>query len=186
MNSFLLKPTSEDEVHKLISQLNKGKALGPLRFPVTILKGNVYILSNPLSFIVNLLFEQCIFPESLTTAQVMLVHKRKNTFTISNYHPIYFLSVFSKIFEKSLHKRIYSLLCKHKLINTNQFGLWYKHSMEHVLISLIETIKKYLDDDAIVCGIFIDLLKAFDIVNYEIVLEKLKHFGIRSKQNDWF
>ena len=58
--------------------------------------------------------------------------------------------------------------------------------MEHVLISLIETIKKYLDDGEIVCGVFIDLQKAFDTVNHEILLEKLKYYGIRSKQNDWF
>ena len=58
--------------------------------------------------------------------------------------------------------------------------------MEHALISLIETFKKYLDDGKIVCGVFIDLQKAFDTVNHEIVLEKVKHYGIRSKQNDWF
>ena len=58
--------------------------------------------------------------------------------------------------------------------------------MEHALISLIETIKKYLDDGKIVCGVFIDLQKAFDTVNYEILLEKLKDYRIRSKQNYWF
>ena len=58
--------------------------------------------------------------------------------------------------------------------------------MEHMVISLIETIKKYLDDGEIVCGVFIDLQKAFDTVNHEILLEKLKDYGIRSKQNDWF
>ena len=71
LNSFLLKATSEDEVHKLICQLNKGKALGPLSIPVTILKDNVNILSTPLSFIINQLFEQGVFPESLKTAQVI-------------------------------------------------------------------------------------------------------------------
>ena len=85
-----------------------------------------------------------------------------------------------------MYNRIYSFLCKHKLINTTQFGFRSKHSTEHALISLIETIKKYLDDGEIVCGVFIDLQKAFDTVNHEILLEKLKHYGIRSKQNDWF
>ena len=58
--------------------------------------------------------------------------------------------------------------------------------MEHALISLTETIEKYLDDGEIVCGVVIDLQKAFDTVNHEILLEKLKQYGIRSKQNDWF
>ena len=85
-----------------------------------------------------------------------------------------------------MYNRIYSFLCKRKLINTTYFGFWSKHSMEHMVISLIETIKKYLDDGEIVCGVFIDLQKAFDTVNHEILLEKLKDYGIRSKQNDWF
>ena len=77
LNSFLLKATNEDEVHKLISQLNKGKALGPLSIPVAILKDNANILSTLLSFIINRSFEQVVFPESLKTAQVTPVHKKK-------------------------------------------------------------------------------------------------------------
>ena len=68
------KYASEDEVHKLISQLNKRKALGPLSTPVTILKDNVSILSNPLSFIIKRLFKKCIFPKSLKIAQVTPVY----------------------------------------------------------------------------------------------------------------
>ena len=122
LNSFLLKVTSEDEVHKLISQLNKGKALGSLSIPVTILKDNVNILSTPLSFIINWSFVQGVFPESLKTVQVMLVHKKEDTLTISNYCSISVLSVFRKILEKSMYNSIYYFLCKHKLINTTQFG----------------------------------------------------------------
>ena len=85
-----------------------------------------------------------------------------------------------------MYNRIYSFLCKHKLIKTRQFGFRSNHSTEHAFISLIETIKKYLDDGKIVCGVFIDLQKAFDAVNHEILLEKVKHYGIRSTQNDWF
>ena len=77
-----------------------------------------------------------------------------------------YAKVFSKILEKSMYNRIYSFFCKYKLINTTQFGFWSKHSTDHALISLIETIKKYLDDGEIACGVFIDLQKAFDTVNH--------------------
>ena len=124
LNSFLLKATCEDEVNKLISQLNKGKALGLLIIPVTILKDNVNILSTPLSFIIDQLFEQGVFPESLKTAKVKPVHKKEDTLTISNYCPISLLSVFSKILEKFTSDSIYFFLCKNKLISTTQFGFW--------------------------------------------------------------
>ena len=56
----------------------------------------------------------------------------------------------------------------------------------HVIISLIELIKKYLENGDFVCGIFIDSQKAFDTVNHEILLSKLDHYGIRGFTNDWF
>ena len=52
---------------------------------------------------------QGIFPEILKTAQVSPIHKKEDTVTVSNYHPISLLSVFSKIFEKAMYDRIYSI-----------------------------------------------------------------------------
>ena len=102
------------------------------------------------------------------------VHKKKDT--RNNYRRISLLSIFSKIFEKSIYNKIYSFLCKHKLLNTNQLSFRPKHSKEHAIISLVETIKKYLDDGEMLRRVFIDLQKAFDTGNHEILFEKLKHY----------
>ena len=182
-NSFVLKPITHDEVRKLVSQLNKRKALGPTSISVTIFKGNIDVL---VTLILNQSFEQGISTEFIKIAQVSPIHKKEDTVTVSNYRPICSLSVFSKIFEKAMYYRIYSFLCKYKLIHTNQFCFRSNHSTEHALISLIETIKKCLDNDEIVCGVFIELQKAFDTINHEILLKKLDHYGIRSRENNWF
>ena len=127
LNLFVLRPVTHDEVQKLISHLNNRKALGPTSILVTILKDNIDILVRPLTFILNQSFEQGIFPEILKIVQVSPIHKKEDTVTVSNYHPIFLLSVFSKIFEKAMYYRIYSFLCKYKLINSN-------HSTEHALV----------------------------------------------------
>ena len=77
LNSLLLKPTNKDEVRKLVSQLNKGKTLSPLSIPVTILKDNVNILSNPPTSIINQSFDEDFFPESLKTTQLKPVNKKR-------------------------------------------------------------------------------------------------------------
>ena len=56
--------------------------------------------------------------------------------------------------------------------------------MNHVIVSLTERIKQLIDNGNFVCGIFIDLEKAFDTVNHEILCEKLNYYGLRGKVND--
>ena len=60
-----------------------------------------------------------------------------------------------------------------------QFGFRSGHSTDHALVSLTESIKSSLDNNRVGCGIFIDLQKAFDTVNHDILLKKLQHCGIR-------
>ena len=71
-------------------------------------------------------------------------------------------------------------------IYNNRLGFRKDHSTIHVLISLTEHIPDSLDKNNIACGIFIDLQKAFDTVNYKILLEKLTYYGLRGIANDWF
>ena len=79
---------------------------------------------------------------------------------------------------------MYSFLEKNKLLNPNQFGFRHNHSTAHALINLTENIKRHLDGKKLVAGVFIDLEKAFDTVNHQILCNKLKHYGFRGKIND--
>ena len=71
-----------------------------------------------------------------------------------------------------MYTRLYKFLTKYKLLFKKQFGFRNNHSTSHVMINLIDLIKKYLDNDYFVCGDFIDLEKAFDSVYHEILLVK--------------
>ncbi len=77
--------------------------------------------------------------------------------TVSNYRPISLLSVFSKISEKLMYKRLYNFLEVHKILYNLQFGFRASHSINHALISFTESIKDTLDNKKFGFDIFLDL-----------------------------
>ena len=163
-----------------------GKSTGPNSIPIKLLKILDPCISPHLSLIINKSFEEGTFPDNLKIAMVIPIFKKGDAGKNSNYRPISLLPIFSKIFEKLMHKRLYSFLEMHETLFEMQFGFRTGHSTEHALVSLSEKIKCTLDSGNVGCGIFIDLQKAFDTVNHRILLQKLEHYGIRGIALQWF
>ena len=84
-----------------------------------------------------------------------------------------------------MHKKLSSFLDKNKLIYSLQFGLRQNYSTSYALTHLTKTIKQSLDQRLSRCGIFVDLQKAFDIIDHEILLGKLEHCGIEGITKKW-
>ena len=185
-NSFFTAPSVPFEISDIISALKSGKSLGPNSIPMKILKCLSKLISSPLSQIINESFQSGIFPDKMKSAKVMPIFKKGSPLTASNYRPISLLSVFSKITEKVMYERLYKSLEKHEILHSLQFGFRASHSISHALVSLTEAIKSSLDSRKFGCGKFIDLQKAFDTVNHDILSMKLEHYGIRGTAQDWF
>ena len=105
---------------------------------------------------------------------------------IDNYRPISILSYLSKILEKLMHKRIYKFLIKNNIIYNLQFGFRQNYSTNLALVELLENIRHSLDNGEYTIGLYLDLSKAFDTVNHNILLNKLDHYGIRGHTLAWF
>ena len=120
-----------------------------------------------------------VYPDLLKLVKVIPIHKGSSTQDVNNYRPISLLSIFDKIIEKLMHNRLYTFLEHHNILFHNQFGFRKNNSTVHTLVQITEMIKVSIDSGKFGCGIFIDLIKAFDTVNHEILLTKLEHYGIR-------
>ena len=185
-NSLFLTPVTFIEVYDLIKVLNPSKSVGPNSIPIKLLKIIGPSVSPILALLVNQSFQTGIFPDKLKIAKVITLFKKGNPELPSNYRPISLLPIFSKIFEKLTHRRLYRFLEIHDVLFSLQFGFQENHSIDHALVSLTETVKNTLDNKRFGCGIFIDLQKAFDTVNHKILLSKLEHYGVRGCALEWF
>ena len=87
---------------------------------------------------------------------------------------------------KNLYKRLYIFLSNNNIVYNLQFEFKQQYSTSHALIIITESIRKAPDDGNIGCGVFIDLQKAFDTVDHQILLAKLNHYEIRGVSNDCF
>ena len=184
-DSFFLGPTTEDEIRSTLMKL-KNSCSGWDSLSAKILKQVCNSISRPLSHICNLSFSCGIVPSELKVARVSPIFKKGSPNVLLNYRPISLLPCFSKIIEKIVASRLRTFLERHKILFENQFGFRKNHNTTTAVSYLVNEIVKNYENSLPVLGVFIDLQKAFDTIDHEILLAKLQHYGIRGVALEWF
>ena len=129
----------------------------------------------------NISIHTGVFPDVLKEARIIPIHKGGPSEDPSNYRPISILPLVSKVIEKHVTKHLFSYLNKYKLLHEAQSGFRKHHSCQTALIKLINDWLKHIDQGNIVGAILFDLKKAFDVVDHEILLQKLALYGIKAR-----
>ena len=181
--NLIIAHVSNEEVLEIIKSLTN-KANGPSSIPLNLLQDVADIIVFPLCHIINKSFLKGIFPDKLKIVKVVPLHKGGSTEDLNNFRPISLLSIFDKIIEKLMHKRLYHFLELHNVLFENQFGFRKNNSTSYALMEITEHVKESIDKGKFGCGIYIELRKAFD--THSILFKKMEYYGVRGVLLEWF
>ena len=172
---FSFCEVKKDDIEDELKKLNIKKANTFKNIPAKQLKENRDICAEPILGIINEGIRECIFDDKLKLADVTPIHKRGETTEESNYRNISVLPVVSKVYEKVLQKQMGGYM--EDVLSPYLCGYRKGYNAQHALLSLLEKWRISLDKGGYGGAILMDLSKAFDTINYDLLLAKLDAYG---------
>ena len=177
---------SEDSVLKILKNMDENKAAGLDNLSGKFLRDGATILAKPLSEICNLSIKYSTFPNDCKIAKLKPLFKRGSKTDPKNYRPISLLPLISKIIEKIIHDQTQNFLDKNNVIYRYQSGFRKFYSTDSCLSYLNNKITTGFESGLFTGMILIDLQKAFDTINHDILIKKMTFLGFSEETTNWF
>ena len=176
---------TEEDVIKAINELGINSAPGPDKIPAKVIKECKDQLAPALVILWRRSLDSGLIPEDLLTQTIIPIFKKENKSLASNYRPISLTSHFIKIFERILRDKLIDHLETNNLITPQQHGFRRYRSTLTQLLHHFDIILQILETSKNADTIYLDLSKAFDKVNHQILLHKLEQMKITGKILTW-
>lgn len=185
LRSFFFTPVTSQDIFTEVFRLKSSNSCGYDNINSILLKYCADAISEPLSIIINNSLANGHFPSLLKIIKGIPLFKSGDTSCVDNYRLLSISSSFSKIFERVVAGQLLDFFNKNELLNDNQHGFRKNRSTSTAILQFLNNLYSALDKGKTSMGFFLDLSKAFDLVNHDILLEKLQSYGIRGVTLNW-
>ncbi|CAL4126382.1 unnamed protein product, partial [Meganyctiphanes norvegica] len=176
--SYKISRVSENFIQKELNKINPTKSTGIDGIKPIFLKDGAEVIKGAVTHIINLSIESGKVPELHKYAIVKPLHKKNSRLEVGNYRPVSILCILSKILEKAIHVQLEKHLKDQNLLYEFQSGFRKSYSTDTCLINLMDHIKMLNSQDLFAGMVLMDLQKAFDTVDHDILCKKLEAMGL--------
>ena len=175
---FAFRSIRNSDTVRMIKNIKLSNTKGHDGISSDLLKLIGNAISKSITLIINQSLTTGIFPDRLKIAKVIPIFKKDSKKLIKNYRPISVLPVISKIFEMAIHEQLCDYFTVNGLFSTQQYGFMKNASTELAALELIDRLLNQLNARKIPINLYLDLAKAFDCISHDILLEKLRYYGV--------
>ena len=183
---FSFRKITPAEVQDAINELKVSSGPGLDGIESKFLRLSSHVLMFPLCDLFNLSLATCDIPAIWKCSRITPLHKGGDALEPNNYRPISIICSIAKVFEKLIYNQLSSYLNRNNILSPYQSGFRSNHSTSTALLKLTNDIFCASNDSKLTGAIFIDLTKAFDLVDHYLLLDKLYSIGLSRNALLWF
>jgi hypothetical protein len=178
-DKFAFHIVTNQQVSQAVKDIKTKYSYGWDELSSVIVKKCVAELIDPLTYLINCSIKEGIFPNCLKLSIIRPIHKKGSKEDVSNYRPISLIPTFSKIFESLILSQMLNFFTNNNILSNYQHGFRKNRSTITAASNFLHLIHDFLDQGLRTVGIFLDLTKAFDLVNHDLLLKKLERLNIK-------
>ena len=161
---------------EILDNLNPRKAVGADGISPRLLRLSAPVMAEEITRLINFLIANRSWPDEWKCGNLTPVFKKDKDTRKENYRPVSVLTALSKVYEKVMYDQLYNTSCRH--LSQNLSGFLKNHSCCTALLKMTEDWRRSLDNRESAMAVAVDLSKAFDSINHNLLLAKLKAYGV--------